>query len=190
MFRLLILVAVGLALLDPLLLLLIALGHGLLPALAILLLPGFLGGHLLRLQRGAGLEGLRVAAAGPGSVWADQALLFVAGVLLVYHGPLSSILGLLLLVPPLRRGCGLLLARLFRERMASGSQFSIGAWGSQAARGTGAAQVGQANWPAGGLKSVEGEALDSRPLDEADPGGPQRWAPPNDPARDEETGQP
>lgn len=78
---------------------------GLWPTLALVIGAALLGGALLRQQGLAVLMQLRGnVAAGklPGQTIADAALIGVAAVLLVLPGFLSDVLGLALLVPPIR----------------------------------------------------------------------------------------
>jgi UPF0716 protein FxsA len=78
---------------------------GLWPTLAIVVGAALLGGALLRQQGLAVLMQLRGnVAAGklPGQTIADAALIGVAAVLLILPGFLSDVVGLSLLVPPIR----------------------------------------------------------------------------------------
>jgi len=79
---------------------------GLLPTLALIISAAVLGGALLRWQGLSVLMQLRGnVAAGklPGQTIADTALIGVAAVLLVLPGFLSDVVGLSLLMPPVRR---------------------------------------------------------------------------------------
>ena len=79
---------------------------GLWPTLAVVIGAALLGGALLRQQGLAVLMQLRGnVAVGklPGQTIADAALIGVAAVLLILPGFLSDVVGLALLVPPIRR---------------------------------------------------------------------------------------
>jgi len=82
--------------------------------LALVLLSMFLGLTLARRQRAAALDTLRTQLAGgqlPTAAMADGPMLMLASVLFALPGLLTDALGLLLLVPPLRRALFALAAR-------------------------------------------------------------------------------
>jgi UPF0716 protein FxsA len=96
---------------------------GLWPTLALVIGAALLGGALLRQQGLAVLMQLRGnVAAGklPGQTIADAALIGVAAVLLILPGFLSDVLGLSLLVPPIRRWIYKTLAGNFTVVQATG----------------------------------------------------------------------
>jgi UPF0716 protein FxsA len=93
---------------------------GLWPTLGLVIGSGMLGVMVLRLQGVRAQTGLRQAMQGfgaPGVPLAHEALILLAGGLLILPGLLTDILGLLLLLPPVR---SLLIARLSRRVVVQG----------------------------------------------------------------------
>lgn len=79
---------------------------GLWPTLVIVIGTGVAGVMVIRWQGMRSLADLRLAAAqgrNPGGAMADSAIVAVGGMLLILPGFLTDTLGLLLMVPPLRR---------------------------------------------------------------------------------------
>ncbi len=93
---------------------------GLWPTLGLVLGTAALGIAVLRAQGDRAQAGLRQAMAGigdPAVPLAEEALILVAGGLLILPGLLTDVFGLLLLVPPVRR---LLIARLSKRVVVQG----------------------------------------------------------------------
>ncbi len=79
---------------------------GLWPTLAIVVLTAIAGGWLMRMQGAQAMAGFRTSLDGhrdPAEPIAHGALILLAGALLVLPGFFTDALGLLLLVPPVRR---------------------------------------------------------------------------------------
>lgn len=96
---------------------------GLLASLAVILGTGVLGVAVMRwqgrraaLDLRAALDGIRRPVAAP----ADVAVVFLAGLLLVSPGFLADTLGLLLLIPPLRRALIAVVARRMPVQTSAG----------------------------------------------------------------------
>lgn len=99
---------------------------GLLPSLAVIFGTGVLGVAVLRWQgRRAALD-LRAALNGmraPGSAPGEVIAVFLAGLLLISPGFLADAMGLLLLIPPLRRALVAAVAR--RVPVRSSGSFGV-----------------------------------------------------------------
>ena len=96
---------------------------GLWPTLALVLASAVLGVAVLRGQGLRAMAGLQAAQAARGAILsnplsplAHNALIMLAGMLLLLPGFLSDAIGVLLLIPPLRRGLIHLLGRALRAR--------------------------------------------------------------------------
>ncbi|ROP90967.1 UPF0716 protein FxsA [Stella humosa] len=161
---------------------------GLWPTLAATLLAAVVGVVLIRGRGRAAFERLRPgqgpAAVPIGSV-IDGAAVVIAGMLLLIPGFLTDLLGVSLLLPPVRRRLGRVIGQRFR--MAAGpSPFGDPGFGQS---GFGQSGFGQAGFDPGGFPSaagpvIEGEAVVVRdpPAPPAaaadDPSHPPRVAPP------------
>ena len=128
------------------------------PTLALVLVTGVLGATLARRQ---GLSALRriqeETAAGrvPGDALFDGALILVAGAVLITPGVLTDVFGFLCLVPAFRR----MLRRRLSERFATAVRegrvsFTVTTLGTPPPFSGG-----------GGVREVEHEDLESRPVD-------------------------
>lgn len=105
MGRLLFLLILALPIIEIALFIMVGGAIGLLPTLAIVILAGIVGMLALRWQGISTLTKLRTSMNGgelPARSVADAMMIGVAGVLLVIPGFFSDILGLLLLLPPVR----------------------------------------------------------------------------------------
>ena len=91
---------------------------GLWATLAIVLGTGVLGSWVIRKQGMHVVAQVRSGAAHPASPMAHSALIAVAGMLLILPGFFTDTLGLLLLIPPLRRALIAFLATRVRFRTA------------------------------------------------------------------------
>lgn len=103
--RLLFLLILALPIIEIALFIMVGGAIGLLPTLAIVILAGVVGMLALRWQGISTLTKLRTSMNGgelPARSVADAMMIGVAGVLLVIPGFFSDILGLLLLLPPVR----------------------------------------------------------------------------------------
>jgi len=97
---------------------------GFLPALALIAAGSFAGMLILRHAGGSHIARVKVAL-GAGSFTALQAdssggLILLAGILLVIPGFITDVLGLLLLLPPLRQAIGAAFGRGGLEQRADG----------------------------------------------------------------------
>ncbi len=180
MFRLCVTMLLLLGLLDPIFLLQIGWKFGFPTALGILILPGILGGRLARLQGYQCLQrvqGILGKGGTPSIEMLEGALLLATGLLLIYPGPLTTLAGVFLLIPFLRR----LLARILiagwkrsgtyevrtdeEEHVVGGASIGI----EDAPIGTGVGSAPNSGRRLGeigpdGLKVVEGEDLGSEPI--------------------------
>ncbi|MGD0090667.1 MAG: FxsA family protein [Planctomycetota bacterium] len=159
--RKLLLCGVLLACADPILLYVLYRFCGLLTLLALLLVPPIVGGALvsvvvsrLKQKIEAGTE----AAVGFG----ELVMLTVARLLFWYPGPLTTLLGLLLLIRGVRRG---LHSWFFMKlvKAATGGAVSVAAnnGGVVFRSGPGAAQDAGSTGPIGPLKRAEGRVLET-----------------------------
>lgn len=111
---------------------------GALPTIALLIADSILGSWLMRAQGRAAWRRFRAAlAAGrvPGREALDGALVILGGALLLTPGFLSDVLGLVLLVPPLRALVRRVAMRHFERRTAGGGRRRGGRGGASRARG-------------------------------------------------------
>ncbi|HVP11717.1 MAG TPA: FxsA family protein [Phycisphaerae bacterium] len=116
----LLLIFVLLAFVDLMLLIQIGQVLGLWATLALVMLTGMLGTALARrqgLQTLAHINTELAAGRAPTAALADGAVILLAAVLLITPGFLTDVLGLAMLVPPLRRLFRDLLARWFQRRV-------------------------------------------------------------------------
>ncbi len=93
---------------------------GALPTIGIVLVTGAAGASLARWQGLAALEEIQAAMSEgrvPGQALLAGVLVLAGGLLLVTPGILTDVTGLLLLVPPVRRGVARLLSGYFRHRI-------------------------------------------------------------------------
>lgn len=95
---------------------------------ATILVPGIVGAWLARREGMKALAGVREAASlarEPGGAILDGAIVLVAATLMIAPGVLTDLTGILLLVPPVRKGvreyARARLGRAIGRRMASGS---------------------------------------------------------------------
>lgn len=97
---------------------------GLLPTLGLVVLSGFAGIAILRthgLRVAAALAGAARSVRGQGEALADGAIVAIAAVLLIVPGFISDVLGLVLLVPSVRRALVRRVARNAAVRPAAGA---------------------------------------------------------------------
>lgn len=166
MIRFLLGAAFLLAVLDILLLLLIGIRFGLMPVLAIVFLPSMIGGGIARQQGAQSLgraQSLLLQGAAPSSELLDGVTLLVASLLLLYPGPISTTLGLILLIPWPRRW----LASFVLWCLKRAFGISISASQDDTAPDAspfGAPEAEPAQFDSDGLKRVDGEDLGSSPL--------------------------
>lgn len=160
MFGRLLLLFIAVPLIDLIALLRVGRLLGFWPTLALVLLMGTLGAALARAQ------GLRTLtrinndlAAGrmPSDALADGALILLAGALLVTPGFLTDIVGLALLIPPVRGLFRKLLTKWFRSRVVVTRIGPGGSW--PADDGLGATDSAHNGSPVRPVKRVENEAL-------------------------------
>lgn len=161
MFGLLLLLAGAVAILDLYLLYLIAVHYGWLAFLGCLFLPAMLGGDIARRQ-GRGvvrriqtsmLQGLE-----PAPEMVSGVLLLATGLLFIYPGPLTTALGALLLIPPLRRLVARAAIAGLVARLTRGGVTVVTHERTETSYSAGPAVPG-------GLKEVEGRDLGSPPSD-------------------------
>ena len=163
--------------LDLYLLYLIGAAWGVLAVLAVIFLPAFLGAKL------AFRQGLRCfarmqeeLAAGrmPSQQIAEAPVILLAGLLMIYPGPVTTCLGLLLLIPGLRRAVARLSLRRARNYIAT-SVVSGGAGAGEQGGGGVFVQVVRIGDAAPGgpgslVKDAEGRDLGPTPADDAKKG--------------------
>jgi hypothetical protein len=155
MLKWLLLAAVILAFGDPYLLYCIYDAYGFWPAALAFGGPIFVGGLLLPLAK-RGLANLPADGDMIGRL-AEIPLIFVSNMLLWFPGPITSVLGLLLLVGPVRR----MVAKTLARRMAGNAIFSPAGFGAGSVSFGNAA--GNAPWQApsaDNLKRAEGTTHD------------------------------
>lgn len=156
----LLLLGVMLALVDPVLAYLIYRLYGGLALLALLLLPPIGGGVLIsaavsRLERKA--AGADEAGVGLG----ERVMLMVARLLFWYPGPLTTLLGLLLLVRRARRGFHKWVFMAIGEAARKGAvSVAASSDGVVFTSGPGAAHGPVSGKPIGPLKRAEGRVID------------------------------
>ncbi|HEY3323258.1 MAG TPA: FxsA family protein [Planctomycetota bacterium] len=152
-----------LALVDPGLLCLIWLYYGIWPAAGIVVLSPVIGGRLLLWAKARAR--VQDPTSNPGGVFgavhqemSDQVLLTFGYFLFLYPGPLTTLIGLLLLIPAARR---MLTARFTRSMAKSGGGASMfpGGNGVVFTAMSGAPNFGGAV-PSGGLKQAQGREVD------------------------------
>ncbi|MCK6471211.1 MAG: FxsA family protein [Planctomycetes bacterium] len=183
MFGLLLLLAGAVAILDLYLLYLIAVHFGWLAFMACLFLPAMLGGELARRQgrgvvqriQSSMLQGLE-----PAPEMVSGVLLLATGLLFIYPGPLTTALGALLLIPPLRRLVARAAIAGLVARLSRGGMTVVTRQRSETSYSAGPAVPG-------GLKDVEGRDLGSQP-GAAPPPSPQLPQPGAPPSPDAERG--
>lgn len=175
----LILAALCVAGLDLYLLVRIFMGYGLLAGLACVFLPSMLLGPVALNQRQRLMARAQEQPQALPTALSESLLLLCASGLLVYPGPISTCLGVLLLFSPVRR----LVLRMALKKLettiaapggpgagqAAGPVFIRVVGGSVENQGPGPGPAGFGRPAPGGLKSVEGRTLDE---DEA-PGADQ-----------------
>ena len=120
----LLLALLALPLLELAVFIMVAWTIGLLWALCLVLATSFAGWLILRRAGGSHIARIRVAM-GDGGVSALQAdsrgaLILLAGILLLIPGFITDVLGLLLLIAPLRRALGAALSRGLAAKRADG----------------------------------------------------------------------
>lgn len=96
---------------------------GWLAALALIFLVSMAGAYLVRRQGAMALVRIQEALArreSPDAELLDGVFIFMAGVLLFIPGFLSDLLGLILLIPPLRKAFGPWLLAYLKSRVESG----------------------------------------------------------------------
>lgn len=139
---------------------------GVWPTIAIVLGTAFLGASLLRVQ---GLQTWRRAEEAmrrgepPVAEMLDGVFLFIAALLMVTPGLFTDAIGILLLIPPLRRRTGLLVAR----RLAQSGKFHVHTSGMGGMGGTG--QDAPRRPPQGPGPVIEGEAEEIAPEEDGPP---------------------
>ena len=139
---------------------------GVWPTIAIVLGTAFLGASLLRLQ---GLQTWRRAEEAmrrgepPVAEMLDGVFLFVAALLMVTPGFFTDAIGVLLLIPPVRRRIG----RLAAQRLARSARFHVHTSGMGGMGGAGAG--GPRRPPQGAGPVIEGEAEEIGTDDEVPP---------------------
>lgn len=144
--------------------------------LAIILASGVLGGLVLRAQGQKTLGRMMATVSGPREALAeagDGLLVAVAGILLILPGFLTDALGLILLVPWVRRAILRRLAAQVRRHPGSVSVHVVRAgqeWGGQEPRDAGRRGPDYAAMSEGEV--IEGEVLD--PLPDERPAGRHR----------------
>lgn len=146
---------------------------GVWPTIAIVLGTAFLGASLLRLQ---GLQTWRRAEEAmrrgepPVAEMLDGVFLFIAALLMVTPGLFTDAIGILFLIPPVRRAIGRYAAR----RLAESSRFHVHTSGMGGMGGVGPG--GPARPPRGPGPVIEGEAEEIGEND-SDRGGPRDNSP-------------
>lgn len=106
---------------------------GFLPTLGMLIGMGFLGSWLARREGARVMRSFQEAMAGgrvPEEGVIGGALVLLGGVLLIVPGVVSDVLGLILLIPPTRRGVVVLLRRWLERKVRQGRVTVVGFGGA------------------------------------------------------------
>lgn len=157
MLRILIGGGLLLAILDIILLFLIGIRLGFVPVFAIVVLPGLIGGGVARMQRADHLHRTREDLARgvpPSTDLLDAGMLLVASLFLLYPGPVTTALGIVLLIPWPRRMTARFLLRWLVRTLGGGVHM-----GNEPPAPFGPSAPGTVPLDADGLKSVQGEDL-------------------------------
>jgi len=161
-------------------------GHtfGVWAALALILLPAFFGAKLAYRQGRrclAAIQDEQAAGRTPSQKLAEAPVILAAGLLMIYPGPITTVLGAILLIPGLRRA----IARAVLRRMGA----TGGGWPAGSVSPDGGVFAYQVRAGGGGpaiIKDVQAREVDSRPgppgasppreLHKCDPENPQERA--------------
>ena len=173
MWRLLFFLALSVAVLDPYLLYRLGAAYGFWAVLALLFLPGILFGRLARAQGLRCYAKLQEDVARGASLApkiSEGVVVLAARFLLVYPGPITSVLGCVLLVPGVRRAMARLFLRGCNGRLPASlsGRFGAGSGGPNGffrvvSFGGAGAPPGGGGGDGRGLKVAEGRDLTEKP---------------------------